>query len=264
MSKQTKLIMNKLKIVGFSLYFIILFGERIAAAIYSANIGDEYALKSGNVFNYIAYGITIVSLVAGVILFVKPLVEMVKALMSNEEYPFEEKNGRLITAVAALLYGGMMHTGLTIPGLQFTAYGFLIAAMIIRCIEACLSGSSKFVSIVSVIYLTLFSMTIPVCYISFMEMPRRTVFYIFEFAAAIVLVTVFGRLLYNYMQKGSANFDIFYPGIMLLLSGATVYLKWNEEINWFVLIFVVLTIVFYLVFGLTADFKKSKIAESKK
>ena len=42
---------------------------------------------------------------------------------------------------------------------------------------------------------------------------------------------------------------------MLILSGLTVALKWKEEINWFVLIFVVLTMVFYLSLGLVA--KKS-------
>jgi hypothetical protein len=44
---------------------------------------------------------------------------------------------------------------------------------------------------------------------------------------------------------------------MLILSGSAVTLKWSEEINAFVLIFVVLTVVFYLAFGLVA-WKKSK------
>ncbi len=258
MNKSIGLVLNKLKIVGFSLYFIILFGERLAAVIYSIDYGEEYALTSGNVFNYIAYSVTAISLIAGLILFIRPLIEMCRALLSKELYPFETKNKRLIIAVTVLLFGGMMHTGLTIPGIQFTAYGFLIAAMIVRCIESILSGQGKFVSIVSVIYLTLFSMTIPVCYISFMDMPKRAIFFAVEFVAIFVLVPIFGKLLYNYMQTGKANFEIFYPTVMLLLSGAVVFLKWEEEINWFVLIFVVLTAVFYLSFGMVAKFKASK------
>ena len=259
MNKQTGIILNKLKIVGFSLYFIILFGERLAAVIYSVNYGEEYALTSGNVFNYIAYSVTAISLIAGLILFIRPLIEMCRALLSKkEEYPFETKNKRLIIAVSVLLFGGMMHTGLTIPGIQFTAYGFLIAAMIVRCIESILSGQGKFVSVVSVIYLTLFSMTIPVCYISFMDMPKRAIFFAVEFATVFILVPIFGKLLYNYMQTGKAKFEIFYPTVMLLLSGAVVFVKWEEEINWFVLIFVVLTAVFYLSFGMVAKFKASK------
>ena len=36
------------------------------------------------------------------------------------------------------------------------------------------------------------------------------------------------------------------PAIMLVLSGAAVALKWSEEINYFVLIFVSLTTLFYV------------------
>ena len=44
---------------------------------------------------------------------------------------------------------------------------------------------------------------------------------------------------------------------MLVLSGSAVALKWSEEINAFVLIFVILTLVFYLIFGILAG-KKNK------
>ena len=112
MNKSLGLILNKLKIVGFSLYSIILFGERLAAVIYSVNYGEEYALTSRNVFNYIAYFVTVISLIAGLILFIRPLIEMWRALLSKELYPFETKNKRLIIAVTVLLFGGMMHTDL--------------------------------------------------------------------------------------------------------------------------------------------------------
>ena len=46
---------------------------------------------------------------------------------------------------------------------------------------------------------------------------------------------------------------------MLVLSGLTVALKWKEEINWFVLIFVVLTSLFYLSFGVICKFVKDRI-----
>ena len=48
-----------------------------------------------------------------------------------------------------------------------------------------------------------------------------------------------------------------YDSFMLILSGSTVALKWTEEINWFVLIFVIFTTVFYLSFGLIAKKKNS-------
>jgi uncharacterized membrane protein YjjP (DUF1212 family) len=78
-----------------------------------------------------------------------------------------------------------------------------------------------------------------------------------EFTAVFVLVPVFGILLLEFLQTGVTSFSFLYPMLMLLLSGLTVTLKWKEEINWFVLIFVALTTVFYLSFGLIAR-KKNK------
>ena len=158
----------------------------------------------------------------------------------------------------ALLYGGMMHTGFTLAPIQFVAYGFLIASMIVRTVEKCKEDKSKrFASIVSVIYLTLFSMTVPVCYIALKLGALTIPFYIAEFAAAFVLIPVFGLMLFKFFNDGITNFSIINPLIMLILSGAAVALKWSEEINAFVLIFVILTTVFYLAFGIAAG-KKSK------
>ena len=42
---------------------------------------------------------------------------------------------------------------------------------------------------------------------------------------------------------------------MFVLSGMAVALKWREEINAFVLIFVILTVLFYLAFGIIARLK---------
>ena len=80
----------------------------------------------------------------------------------------------------------------------------------------------------------------------------RAVFFAVEFTAVFVLVPVFGILLLKFYDTGVTSFSFVYPLLMLILSGLTVALKWKEEINWFVLIFVVLTTVFYLSFGLIA------------
>ena len=129
--------------------------------------------------------------------------------------------------------------------------------MVIRCVEKCKEDKSKrLASIVSVIYLTLFSMTVPVCYIA-LELGILTIpFYVAEFVAAFALIPVFGVMLYKFYVSGITSFSIINPAIMLILSGATVALKWSEEINYFVLIFVILTMLFYLSFGLIAS-KKS-------
>ena len=266
MNEKTVKTLSKLKLIGLIMYFIILFIERLLAVILSFKVGGEYALVSGNVFNYIAYGITAVSLVAGLVLMIKVLPAMFVSVFTSKEYDFDSNYKSVVIAAMAILFGGMMHTGFTIAPVQFVAYGFLIGSMIVRTIECCLevktgviSGGSgrKFASIVSVIYLTLLAMAVPVSYISFQDMPMRAVFFAVEFTAVFVLVPVFGILLLKFYETGVTSFSFLYPMLMLLLSGLTVTLKWKEGINWFVLIFVVLTTVFYLSFGLIAR-KKNK------
>ncbi|MCR4649537.1 MAG: hypothetical protein K5776_10725, partial [Lachnospiraceae bacterium] len=259
------LVTNKLKIIGLIVYFAVLFAERLSAVILSPahcnwNLDpkyyEAYLFTNGNLFNYVTFAVTILSLAAGLILSVKPLIGMVSKLFSSKEYPFKDNYRSIVIAAMVMLYGGMMHTSFTLAPLQFVAYGFLIAAMIVRTMEKCISDKDKrFSSIVSVVYLTLFSMTIPVCYIS-VELGGVTMFfYIVEFAAAFILIPLFGIMLYRFFTEGVTTFSFVYPLIMLVLSGLAVALKWSEEINFFVLIFVCLTVVFYLALGILAGKK---------
>ena len=250
-----KTLFSKLKLIFLVLYFIILFVERLLAVIISIKSGGEYALISGNIFNYFAYGVTAVSLLAGTVLIIRVIPGMFISIFTTREYAFSENYKRIVIAAMAILFGGMMHTGFTLAPMQFVAYGFLIASMVVRTIECCReNGSSdvRFASIVSVIYLTLLAMAVPVSYISHQSMLILAVFYVVEFCAVFVLVPVFGKLLLIFYDKGVTSFSFIYPIILLLLSGLTVALKWTEEINWFVLVFLVLTEVFYLSFGLIA------------
>ena len=253
-----KTLFSKLKLIFLVLYFIILFVERLLAVIISIKSGGEYALISGNIFNYFAYGVTAVSLLAGTVLIIRVIPGMFISIFTTREYAFSENYKRIVIAAMAILFGGMMHTGFTLAPMQFVAYGFLIASMVVRTIECCReNGASdvRFASIVSVIYLTLLAMAVPVSYISHQSMPVLAVFYVVEFCAVFVLVPVFGKLLLIFYDKGVTSFSFIYPIILLLLSGLTVALKWTEEINWFVLVFLVLTEVFYLSFGLIAHRK---------
>ncbi len=263
MTEKRRLLLNRLEIVGFILYFILLFIERLLAVIFSVKSGGEYALTSGNFFNYIAYAVTAISLVAGTVFAVRISIKMARSVLSGNLYSFEMGLRDLVVAVAVMLFGGMMHTGYTLAGVQFAAYGFLIAAMILRVVEFCLAGGDKYLSIVSVIYLTLFSMAIPVAYISSMEMPLRGIFYAAEFLAVFALVPTFGYMLYLLMKEGVTTFSPAFPAVMLALSGATVALKWTEEVNTFVLIFMVLTIVCYLAFGIIAFRRVKKLSGNK-
>lgn len=252
MSQSKSLLFNRLEMIGFLLYFVILFCERLLALIFSVKTGGDYALLSGNGFNYAAYAVTAASLVAGTALAVKPCVNMIRCLKRGEAFSFETESTFLSVAVFTMLFGGMMHTGFTLAGVQFAAYGFLIAAFIVRTVETCCAGGDKFLSVFSVVYLTLFSMTVPVCYISFMALPLRAVFFAAEFSAVAVLVPAFGCMLGYFMKKGETLFSPVFPLLTLLLSGLTVGLQWKEKINYFVLIFLALTIALYLALGIVA------------
>lgn len=269
LSKQKSItFLSKLKLFFLILYFVVLFIERLFAVILSFHYGGEYALVSGNVFNYIAYGITAVSLIAGLVLMIRVLPAMFASVFTSKAYDWTSNLKPVVIAAMAILFGGMMHTGFTVAPVQFVAYGFLIASMVVRTVEYCLqvkagvvSGGKgcKFASIVSVIYLTLLAMAVPVSYISFQAMPMRAIFFAVEFTAVFVLVPVFGMLLLKFYETGITSFSFVYPLLMFVLSGLTVALKWKEEINWFVLIFVVLTSLFYLSFGVICKFVKDRI-----
>lgn len=253
-------LLNKLQIIGFLMYFIVLFCERVLALVFSVNRGDEYSLLSGNAFNYVAYAVTAASLVAGVVLALRPCAWMYRSFVSEEVYSFEQNAKPLALAVAVILFGGMMHTGFTLAKVQFVAYGFLIAAFIVRAVEKCLEGGDKFVTVVSVVYLTFFSMTIPVCYISFMTQPLQGLFFAAEFLAVFLLVPAFGYMVFRFLKEGATSFSPVLPAAMLALCGLVVGLGWTEKINWFVLIFVGLTVLTYLSVGIVA-FKRLKKQE---
>ena len=147
MSEKGKKITNGLKTAGFSLYFLILFVERLCALILSPTKGGVYALSSGDAFNYAAYVVTALSLAAGTTLFLRLFIRIGRSILAGKGYDFDPDVKDWTIASVAHLFGGMMHTGFTMAGVQFAAYGFLIAAMIVKCLENCLSGGDKFLSL---------------------------------------------------------------------------------------------------------------------
>ena len=219
-------VLSKLKLIGLILYFLILFAERLLAVILSFKVGGEYALVSGNVFNYIAYGITMVSVIVGLVPMIKVLPKMFVSVFTSRGYDFKANYKSIIIAAMAILFGGMMHTGFTVAPVQFVAYGFLIASMMVRTIECFVETkgqkedekkkAKRFASVVSVIYLTLLAMAVPVSYISFQPMPMRVIFFVVEFATVFVLVPVFGILLLKFYETGVTDFAVIYQFIMLI------------------------------------------------
>jgi len=254
------LVFNKIMIIGFIGYVLFLVIERILALILSVNTASStLALTSGNWFAITTYTVTAISVVAGLAFLAKPIIALCKVLFKRDElFDFTNNSRWLIIGSMVLLFSGMMHTGYTLSALQFTAYGFLILSIIFRGVQSIFEGKNKFAVIVSLVFLVSFSMAIPVCYYSTQAAPLGPLFFVSEFAAVLVLIPGFGYMLEKFFKEGVHDFDICMTLAMMVLSGLTVGLKWAEEVNWFLFIFVVLTTVIYFTIGLMAKKKLKK------
>ena len=107
MENKRETICNRLKLIGFSAYFLILFIERLLAVILSPTHGAEYALTSGNGFSVFAYAVTALSLFSGTVLFVRLFVTVGRSLAAKEEYLLDDHLKEWCVASAVLLFAGM-------------------------------------------------------------------------------------------------------------------------------------------------------------
>lgn len=242
------LVLNKLISSGFILYFLILFVERLLAVCLSINGGDSaYQLTNGKPMAIVYYVITCASLLAGIILFIKPLIKLFKPLFGKDTFDFNKENNKELTlATIVLLVGGMMHTAWTNSGIQFTAYGFLIMSLICFCIQHCFDNKKNAENIISVIYLVCFSMAIPVAYLYFGNNNAQGVsFYIFTLLAVAALIPAFGKLMLQLMDEGAVSKSICPVAVMVVLDALVIGLNRS---NVFVLSAAIATLLAYIVY----------------
>ena len=168
-------------------YFAVLFAERVqsmARTVYGPN--GKGLLSSG--FDTYVNLLTCISLLATLVLLVTINRDFLRSLIDSSTVP---DYTRLSVTAGVLLLAGMVHTENTIAPLQFGAYGAIILAMVLRTAETAPAADSKFKLWYSLAYLTVFSMSIPVMYRSFIE--KATLFHIIAAVTAIVLVVCFIR-----------------------------------------------------------------------
>ncbi len=258
---QNNKVFNKLMIISFLGYALILLGERITALVLSIHKGGIFALTSKSFIGISTYAVTLISVIAFLVIMIKPLLRMASTLFSKNLYDFESHYKVIILGSTVFLFSGMMHTGFTLIFLQFVAYGLLIMGMIVSCISYCLSNKSvRYVSIVSTIYLTLFSMAIPVVYNIHASTLVTTFYYLAEYIAVFLLVPTFGKSLYKLLANGKLSFCVYVPLLMVILDTLIIILKWKESHNGFLMTFMVATSLFYLSFGLVAIHKNKRLA----
>ena len=117
----------------FLLYFVILSVERVQSLVRAIAQGGLFPAPFDGFVNLTA----ILSLCAAVIMLLLFNRSFWQSLVSSAVPDYSA----LTITSGVILVSGMVHTGFTIPPIQFAAYGMLIVAMILR--TASLSRDAK-------------------------------------------------------------------------------------------------------------------------
>lgn len=222
----------------FLLYFVILFGERAQSLIRSIT---RFGLVP-SAFDGFVNLTAILSLGAAVVMLSVRCRSFWRSLFSSDEADYCP----LTVTSGVILVSGMLHTEFTIPAIQFTAYGMLIVAMILRTAELSGSAKSRFNLWYSLGYLTAFSMAIPVVYHS--EIANAALFHVIESVVMLLLVLCFTLMLRRLFLGRGEDLLLWTPFIIMAVGDSVVlWMRWDEEINSFVLIFACLSAVLFIV-----------------
>lgn len=224
-----------LKSLFFLLYFVILTAERLISL--SASLPD--VMQHGFFLDIYMTSVTIISIIGGW----GWLIVRGRALFRFAS----EKTGNdyLEPSIAAgiLLFGGMVHTYGSIPPLQFVSYGFLLGAMALYTWQCVRADGKPVLRWLTFAYITAFSMAIPVVYKNDCEIVRCklcSVFYPVEIAVSAGLVILFTIMLHSFFKnKGVSSFCLYAVLIAVIGDAAVLFLRWHSEINFFVLIFII-------------------------
>ena len=236
---------DRAKLIFLLLYFLILTVERIISLV-SVFTGD---FASYDLLDWYMTALTVGSII-GAYAFI-----LTKCKLTVLKYPNgktsvaptigEGEFGKLAVAAGILLLGGMVHTHGSIPPLQFTSYGMILISMAIHTAVKVKENGGGVWRWLSFAYIVAFSMAIPVVYHT--EIELAAVFVPLEIlvsAGMVVLFTIMLRGFYN----GSGEYGFPLPPLLAALVGdvAVLALRWNEEINFFVLIFICVATVLYI------------------
>jgi len=220
-------------------YFIILMVERIQSLV--ASIKDPNVAIWGSGYNKYTFSMLIVSLVATLILLVTINQDFILSLFTKCQVDYL----KLCITAGVLLLSGMVHTEHTIAPIQFGAYGFLIIALVIQTVKNMSSTGNPLMLWLSLVYLVMFSMAIPVMYES--SIRQATLFHIIEAVVAIALVVVFTYMMIC-VYTGKADNLFFLAPILIAVVGDAVIIgmRWKEKVNGFVLIFIIASAVIWI------------------
>lgn len=223
------------------LYFVILFAERVQSMVRVVYVGNKGMLSTG--FDSYVNVLTCCSLLATLVLLFTVNRDFLRSLVNSSVIPDYSK---LSITAGVILISGMVHTEYTIAPVQFAAYGMIILAMMLRTAETAPAADSKFKLWYSVIYLTVFSMSIPVMYHSYIG--HAVLFHVVSAAAALVLVGCFTYMMRLVFIGQAEDLLLIVPVVLMaVLDAAVIGIRWSEEVNSFALIFAIAAAAMFLI-----------------
>lgn len=245
-----KTVLDKLKMIFFLAYFLILSVERIISLV---------AVFTGDLSKYDAldWYMTALTLFAIFGAYVFMATKCHVSLKSTEiDLDDENENyAKLSIAAGILLLGGMVHTEGTIPGIQFASYGMLLGSMGIHAFQCAKRDGKALMKWLSFAYIMAFSMSIPVVYHTNIEL--KYLFIPIECVVSAGMVVLFTIMLKRFFTQNSESDFSPIPYITAVIGAfAVIILRWDEEINWFVLIAISATSILWFLSNILSMIKK--------
>lgn len=219
------------KVLFLALYFAILTTERIIslAACFTGGFSGFDTL------DYYMITLTILSIVCA---YIFAAVQIVKNKKTEKLF------GGLAIASGILLLGGMVHTEGTIPGIQFASYGMILVSMAAHTIQSVKEHGNAGNRWLAFAYTVAYSMSIPVVYHTSISLAY--LFIPIEIIVSAGMVVLFTIMLKRFYDCGGENSFSPLPLFAALIGDILVLaLRWQEEINMFVLIFICVTVLLW-------------------
>lgn len=236
---------NKIKYamnILFFLYFVILIAERGMSIILSFIKGVKII---GHGFNFFAYFSIILSIISFILFIIFKCNKELKALFIVNDESIENINFySLLKAAGLILISGMVHSEFTTSIMQFVSYGFLIVAFILQAILNQKECKNKCLLWLSTFYLISYSMAIPVIYPSLIDL--HIIFHVIEGFSSFLLLGIFVHMTIVFFKNQDSIFMYSFIIPCLVLDSVLIFMRWNEEINLFLLIFVSLSVVLFV------------------
>lgn len=231
---------NALKFIFLALYFVILTVERLISVI----VCFAFHMSELDTLDYYMIALTIFAIFGAYVMAVMKCTDAAKHQDDEDFEPNGNIFGNLAIAAGILLLGGMVHTHGSIPVMQFISYGMILISMAAHTVENIRIGKSADKKWLSFAYTVAYSMAIPVVYHTNIELAN--IFIPIEAVVSAGMVAMFTIMLSRFYDgDGESDFSLM-PFLVAIFGDFTVLLmRWHEEVNVFVLIFVCVTSVLW-------------------